>query len=215
MVEEGIVMVLKGAVAGFLIAAPVGPVALICLKRTLTGHTFLALSAGFGAAFADAFLAGIACLGLQAAGELLKNYDVMLRLGGGMFVLILGFISLGQKPSPQRRIQSSLNFLSSFLIAFFLTICNPLTIVAFAATFSALGINHTQEYYDSLNFIFLVSGVLAGAATWWTFLVGLSRMAKNRFGFEDVWRIHQASGIIFILFGVSILATVIFGFYRP
>lgn len=207
MTEEWVSMAMKGSIAGFLMAAPVGPVALMCLKRTLSGHTFLGFIAGMGATLADVTLALFACFSLHLVGGFLDAYADVLRLMGGTLILVLGMISLRQKPFPQQKTPAS-----SFGAAFFLTLCNPLTIVAFAATFSALGVSLEAP---PLNLSFLVVGVFFGASLWWGCLVGVSRLVRQRFGLQDVWRIHQASSLIFILFGGGIITLAALRFFQP
>lgn len=167
-------MFLKGLILGFSIAAPVGPIGLLCIQRTLQRGRLHGFVSGLGAATADACYGIIAALGLTAVTGFLVGAQLWLQLGGGLFLLWLGVKTL-RTPSASHAVaagdRSSLG--SAYASILLLTLANPATILSFLAVFAGLGIAT-----ESGHALALVSGVFLGSATWWlilSFLAGLLR----------------------------------------
>lgn len=192
-------MLLKGLVIGLTIAAPVGPIGVLCIRRTLEQGKLIGFISGLGAATADGIYGLCAGLGLTFMTNFLIGWQWWLQLIGGVFLIYLGvslFFLRSSRISPKTKGTRSLAAYSS---TFFLTLTNPVTILAFVAIFSNLGIIETDSTIMSLM---LVLGVFLGSIVWWLFLCSIAGLVANRVnGFSFIW-INRISGSILLLFGL-------------
>ncbi len=193
----------KGLVLGFSIAAPVGPIGVLCIRRSISGGRALGFVSGLGAATADALYGSMAAFGLTAISGLLISHQVWLRLVGGGFLLYLGIRAFGARPpeSPDR--PEEVNLFGAYATAFLLTLTNPMTIVSFAAIFAGLGLT-TENYLEAS---LLVAGVFAGSALWWLILSGLSAAFRSSLQPRTMGWINRVSGLVIIGFGVLAVRT--------
>ena len=129
---------LKGIILGFSIAAPVGPIGILCIRKTLQFGRFSGLFSGLGAAVADTIFAVIAAFGLTLISDALLAGQFWLRLVGGAFLLYLGWKTFFTKVLDKSQKISHTNLLHDFISTFFLTITNPMTILAFIAIFAGV-----------------------------------------------------------------------------
>lgn len=159
---------LKGIILGFSIAAPVGPIGILCIRKTLQFGRFSGLFSGLGAAVADVIYAIIAAFGLTFISNFLMAGQFWLRLIGGGFLLYLGWKTFFAKVSDKTKEISHTTLLNDFVSTFFLTITNPMTILSFLAVFAGLGLSSIQGSY--LEAAVLVVGVFLGSAAWWLLL---------------------------------------------
>ena len=206
-------LLLKGLLLGLSIAAPVGPIGVLCIRRTLTDGRATGLASGLGAATADALYGCVAGFGLTAITGLLLGLRFWLNLVGGLFLLYLGVKTFLSKPAQQAARDDSSGLAGAYLSTLALTITNPMTILSFAATFAGLGIvsrsataSSAAAYAGALS---LVLGVFIGSALWWLLLsvgVGFFRERLNA-GFMQ-W-LNRISGLILIGFGLWSLMTLL------
>ncbi len=193
---------LKGLVLGFSIAAPVGPIGILCIRRTLAGGLGSGLATGLGTATADALYGLVAALGLTAAAAFLVDGQFYLRLGGGLFLCYLGYASFRSPPSPKAAGENSASLWLDYLSAFLLTLANPLTLLSFVAVFAGLGVAAGQAYTDAG---LVVGGVFSGSLLWWLILCGGTRRLGA--GIDDarlIW-VNRLSGLIILAFGAVCL----------
>jgi len=155
----------RGAAIGFSIAAPVGPIGVLCIRRTLADGRAAGFVSGLGAAAADAVYGGIAGFGLTAISSLLLTRQGVLRLIGGAFLCYLGARTFFSRPAPGGTSLSGAGLTRGFGSTFLLTLTNPTTILSFAAVFAGLGaVGPTRGLGSAVT---LVSGVFLGSALWW------------------------------------------------
>lgn len=199
---------IKGLVIGFSIAAPVGPIGLLCIRRSLNDGVRSGLLTGLGAATADACYGCVAGFGLTFISSLLINQKVWLQLVGGIFLCVLG-LRYGMKPPEETTAASeSRGHLFAYVSAFLLTLTNPMTILSFAAIFAGLGIAGASNGYVSS--ITLVAGVFAGSSLWWVVLTSSVHHLKKRLSPGMHRWINRASGGVLLLFGAwSLLQLVV------
>jgi len=190
------------------IAAPVGPIGVLCIRRTLAEGRLAGFVAGLGAATADAVYGGIAAFGLTVIANFLVNQQVWLRVIGGIFLCYLGVKTLRAKPAQQAVTMNGSGrrqtYSAAYAATFFLTLTNPLTILAFAAIFAGFGAANTSGGYVAAGL--LVAGVFLGSAAWWLILssgVGVLR-AKCQTSGALPW-VNRISGIIITGFGILTL----------
>jgi threonine/homoserine/homoserine lactone efflux protein len=139
----------KGLIIGFSIAAPVGPIGILCIRRTLTAGRISGLVTGIGAASADALYGCIAAFGLTFVSNFLIHQLSWLRLFGGIFLCYLGVKTFFSQPSQSTAQAGHLSLINAYTSTFFLTLTNPLTILSFAAIFAGLGLANVQSSYSS------------------------------------------------------------------
>ena len=191
---------------GFSIAAPVGPMGLLCIRRTLAQGLLSGCLSGFGTATADALYGCIAAFSLTAVATVLLEQQFYLRFFGGVFLLYLGYTTYTATlaATPVKSVDKRL--LSTYISAFFLTLANPLTIMSFAAVFAGLGIGETGGNYNAAGV--LVLGVFTGSMLWWLTLSSLVVLLRSRFDHQRLAWINRLSGMIIAGFGlVSLLAS--------
>jgi threonine/homoserine/homoserine lactone efflux protein len=197
----------KGLLVGLVIAAPVGPIAMLCITRTLSEGRVAGLSTGLGAATADSLYGAIAGFGLTALATLLEEQGLWLRLGGGVILLLMGGRTLLYPPHERNigAIHGGLVF--EFSSTFILTLANPVTILVSAAIFAGLG--HTDGAASLASVGLLVLGVFCGSLAWWLFLVFSSGAVRRWFNPEHMRWVHRIAGAGIALFGGVVLLTAI------
>ncbi len=202
-------MLLRGGLIGLSIAAPVGPIGVLCIRRTLAEGRLMGLVSGLGAATADAFYGSVAAFGLTFISSLLVGQQAWLRLVGGLFLCYLGVKTLLARPAQHGMAVRSRGGLGSYVSTLFLTVTNPMTILSFAAIFAGLGLGQTGGDYASAGL--LVLGVFLGSASWWLLLSGSVGAFRARFPAAGLLWVNRISGIIITGFGLVALAGVRFG----
>jgi threonine/homoserine/homoserine lactone efflux protein len=202
-----IVFFLKGMLIGFSIAAPVGPIGLLCIQRTIAYGRKSGLVSGLGAATADGFYGMVAGLGLTAVSALLISFQVWVRLVGGAFLLYLGIRTLLSAPAADAAASTHRGLLSDYVSTVFLTLTNPVTILSFAAVFAGVGLLNSSR--DFASAIALVVGVVLGSSTWWLALSGGISFFRGRFTQGSLRIVNTLSGAILIVFAVSAFASIL------
>ena len=189
----------RGLILGFSIAAVVGPIALLCLRRTLASGFAIGLASGLGAATADATYAAIASFGVSVVATLLVDQALWLHLMGGAFLVWLGWRSLRSVPpsmSAAARV-SGVRLAGAYASTLALTLSNPLTILSFAAVSAGLAAASAP----------LVLGVFVGSAAWWLVLAGVGARMRTGFTRPRLRLVNVASGLLILAFGIQSLAS--------
>jgi len=194
----------SGLIIGFSIAAPVGPIGVLCIRRTLVNGRVSGFVSGLGAATADALYGCVAGFGLTFISSFLIGQQVWFSLIGGVFLLYLGIRTFLARPSEEAASDRGSGLLAAYGSTFFLTLTNPVTILAFAAIFAGLGI--ASRAGDYLSAGILVSGVFLGSALWWFILSAGVGLVRRKFDLQVLRWVNRISGLIIIGFGlISIL----------
>ena len=189
-----------GALMGFAIAAPVGPIGLLCIRRSLADGRAAGLATGLGAAAADATYGIAVAMGLAATG--LLAYALPMQILGGLLLIWLGigplrsFLHPATHPPAGR---TGLDTLRAFSGTYLLTLSNPATILAFLAMLAGLGSAAAGGP------VWLVAGVFAGSALWWLMLVHAALYAGRYLTPQSLRWIDLASGVILILWGAVLV----------
>ena len=193
----------KGFIIGISIAAPVGPIGVLCIRRTLSEGRTSGLMTGLGAATADAIYGSIAGFGLTFVSNFLINQQSWLRLIGGLFLCYLGLKTFWTRPVSQTALTDRKGFIPIFTSTFFLTLTNPMTILSFAAIFAGLGVGSTQGNYVSAAV--MVLGVFTGSLLWWYILSRGVSFLGDKFNVVRLHWIHWLSGAILLVFSAVAL----------
>lgn len=198
-------LLLKGLLIGFSIAAPVGPIGALCIRRTLANGRAAGLVSGLGAATADAMYGCIAGFGLTFISSLLMSQQLWLKLIGGAFLCYLGIRTLLARPAAQAATASGVGLFGAYASTFFLTLTNPTTILSFLAVFAGLGLASAAGNYGAAAL--LVLGVFIGSALWWLLLSGGVALLRARITPAALVWVNRVSGLIILAFGVGALAS--------
>ncbi|MEO1193010.1 MAG: LysE family transporter [Pseudomonadota bacterium] len=194
---------LKGIVAGLIIAVPVGPVAVICIKRAIYYGVPGGLAAGFGAAVADAFFGAVAGFGIAAVSHFLIEQEHWIRGIGGLILIFLGAAFFLYPGKPPERGASRAGLAGTFLTTFMLTLTNPITIITFLTIFATLGLAGNPLSYGSAGV--LVAGVFLGSALWWVSISMAVLLARGRIGTSWMPQVKRWSGALIFGFGIYAL----------
>jgi len=197
---------IKGIFLGFSIAAPVGPIGVLCIRRTLANGMGIGFISGLGAATADAIYGFIAVLGISAVAIFLLDYQAYLRLVGGVFLLYLGYTTFKSMPAEVAANISGEGLLGAYTSTLFLTITNPMTIMSFAAIFAGMGVGTMGVNY--ISSFFIVLGVFIGSMLWWLILSGMVNVLRSNFNQKRLRLVNQLSGIIITAFGIFSLISI-------
>ena len=196
---------IKGLLIGFAIAAPVGPIGLLCITRSLSDGFKMGLMTGLGAALADGVYGAIAAFGLVSISHFLISYQLWIRLIGGLFLIYLGikfFLKKSDTQSNNKNNEKSI--FHACTTTFFLTLTNPVTILSFVAIFAGLGIGTVNANFS--HAVLMVSGVVCGSALWWFVLsFFVSFILHKRMTGNLLQLINKISGVIIFIFGLFAL----------
>lgn len=196
-----LIPLLKGLLLGFSIAAPVGPIGVLCMRRTLTLGCLHGFLSGLGAATADAIYGFIAGFGLTLITSFLLDQKVILQLVGGLFLIYLGVQTYRSKPAAHAAKATGDTLFKSYASTLLLTITNPMTIMSFVGAFAGLGLGDRADA-GFMPAIALVIGVFMGSALWWLLLSLLVGLLRERLkGAAFLW-INRVSGAMLTVFGL-------------
>jgi threonine/homoserine/homoserine lactone efflux protein len=191
---------IKGLVAGFIICVPFGPIGLLCVMRTLTDGKLAGVASVLGASVMDAIYCAIAGLGVSYVSNLLNKEGTFLRLAGGMILIAMGIKIFFTHPSEKAPEAKGHGLLASFGSSFLIMATNPLAIVVFTATFSALGIGGWQDAHLFTGF--LVAVVFLGSALWAPILVAGVSLFNPQLTLHELRLANRIAGVILCGFGI-------------
>jgi len=194
---------LRGLIIGFSIAAPVGPIGVLCIRRTLAEGRAHGLVSGLGAATADAAYGTIAALGLTIISSLLVNQQTWLRLIGGGYLCYLGYKTFRAKPVDRSVEAKGRGLTGAYASTLFLTLTNPMTILSFAAIFAGLGAGAAGG--GVIGALLIVIGVFTGSCAWWLILVSFTSIFRSQLNTVGLGWVNRISGTIIAAFGVVVL----------
>jgi threonine/homoserine/homoserine lactone efflux protein len=185
----------RGLVIGLAIAAPVGPIGVLCIRRSIAHGRTAGLATGLGAATADAAYGAVAAFGLTAISDVLLDHSTLLRLAAGLVLIALGARTFLATPTPATDDRAR-GLASAYVTAVALTLANPTTILSFAAVFTGLGLTEAGSTATAAT---TVAGVFTGSASWWLFLSAAASALGTR---VSVRLVNRISGTVIAGFGV-------------
>lgn len=198
---------LKGVLIGLSVAAPIGPMSMLTMRRAIERGLSAGLVSGLGIALADATYGAIAAFGMTSLSDVLIDYQRFIRIAGGVALLVIAWRILDQARAPvEARPETSRSQGLGRIIGsmYLLTLSNPTTILSFAAIFGGLGLSLESSTLEST---LLVASVFVGSMIWWFFLCGMLARIRHRLTATWITRIDLIAGvIILVMAGVSILS---------
>jgi threonine/homoserine/homoserine lactone efflux protein len=197
----------RGLVIGFAIAAPVGPIGMLVIRRTLAEGRLLGLLTGLGAAVADALYGCVGAFGLTFITSVLVGYSLWTKLIGGAFLCYLGISTFRAEPKEAEGNTSKVRYATAFVSTMALTLANPATILSFMAVFAGLGLGTRGGDFGAATVV--VAGVFTGSAIWWLMLSGGVSLVRHKLKRDTMKWINRGSGVFLIAFGLYALLSLV------
>ncbi len=194
-------LLIKGILAGVAISAPVGPVNVLCMSRTLTKGRLAGLVSGLGAATGDTFYGAIAGFSISFVIQFLLREEFWIRLFGGFLLIGIGFLYYFKKPQSLKEERTKSTH-SEFITAFLLNLTNPTVVLSFLAILAALGTGHRKP---PLLTLLLVGGIFVGSMLWWILLTAIASHFRDRFTDKAMLWMNRIAGLAIGGFGIVTL----------
>jgi threonine/homoserine/homoserine lactone efflux protein len=197
---------LRGLAIGLSIAAPVGPIGVLCIRRTLADGRAIGFASGLGAATADGLYGAIAAFGLSLVTNALVDQRLWLQAVGGVFLCYLGVRTWLAVPGvASGPAAGGRGLTTAWASTFVLTLTNPATIISFAAIFAGLGLGRSVGGYGPASL--MVLGVFLGSALWWLMLSTGVGLLRSAFTPDRLRWVNRGAGVIITAFGVAALVS--------
>ncbi|HUL30559.1 MAG TPA: LysE family transporter [Thermodesulfobacteriota bacterium] len=202
-----LILFLKGVVVGLSMAVPVGPIGILCIRRTLLEGRISGFVSALGLASADVVFGCIAGFGLTFISNFLISQQFWLRLIGGLFLCGIGLKVLLSKVAERDAPSRGKGLLGAYTSMFFLTLTYPMTVLILLGVFAGLGIGNTKGDYGSIAA--LVLGVFTGSILWWAILSIFIGSLRNRIKTQNWQWVNKTSGTLIIGFGLAVLLSLV------
>ena len=201
-----LVFFLKGLIIGFAMAVPIGPVGIMCIRKTLSEGHSRGMVIGLGAATADSLFGSIAAFGLTFVSDMIASQYFWLRLVGGGLLIFLGIRTFRARREDAAIPLENNGLLGSYISAFLLALTNPVTIFAFVAVFAAFGVG---QRLGIVSACILVIGVFAGSFLWFLTLSYVATLFRKKLDSGGIRWVNRIAGILIMLSGVAAFVSLI------
>ena len=198
----------RGIIAGFALAAPLGPVAILCIRRALARGQIECVLAGTGAAIADTVFGAVAGLGITFISAFVVDHEAVIGLIGGLIVLTVGIATYRTPVCHITGLAQVQSLGHDLLAAFTMAITNPTTMIGAAGIFAAFGPVNLEV--EPIKAFWLVFGVFVGSMLWWITLALAVGMFKQRFVEGGMLLLNRISGAVIGVSGFAVLGVVIY-----
>jgi threonine/homoserine/homoserine lactone efflux protein len=195
----GLILIIKGLIAGLAIAVPVGPINVLVASRTLRKGRVSGALSGLGAATADGLYGAVAGFSITLVIDFLMREEFWIRVIGGAALVLIGILYYRKAPQSLRANGDDSGGHSDFLSTLLLTLTNPTTVLSFIAVLTALGMGGHRPIWLTL---LLVGGVFCGSMLWWLILVTLVNWLRDRFNEDSMRWMNRIAGLAIGGFGV-------------
>ncbi|MFZ0004578.1 MAG: LysE family transporter [Methanoregula sp.] len=201
---------INGIIIGIALAAPVGPIAFLCIQRSLANGSLHGISSGLGVATADAFYATVAAFGLALISDFLLARQRFFRLFGGLALIVIGIRIVFSEPPQSAITQEKESFIADYSTMLVIALANPLTILFFTIIIPGFGVVISGNTW--LNPAIFVIGVFLGELGWWIFLCGTLGSMRDYLTRERLHLINRIAGFVIALFGAVLIGSLFVNF---
>ena len=208
-----ILLIISGVIMGLIAAVPIGPVNLICIRRSFAFGPVNGFVSGLGAALGDGVFAAITFYGLTWVAQLIQSYDSVIEIVGGALLIWFGIHTVlspvaGKVEDGDKNDTGASTLVRAMASTFVLTITNPATLIAFASMFASFHalLGGANSYVDAG---FVVAGVVGGSAGWWLCLTTVIGIFHTRITDGTVRVINRGSGALVAIFGLAVLVHIV------
>jgi len=201
-----IMFFLKGLLIGFAMAIPIGPIGVLCIRKTLAEGHSRGLIIGLGGATADSLYGGVAAFGVKFVSDVIVSGELWVHLLGGGLLLFLGYRTIRAKRKDPILPFDNKGFWGSYVSSFLLALANPLTMFAFVAVFAAFGLGSRLSFISAA---ILVVGVFSGTCLWFFSLGYVATFYRKRLNRGGLRWVNRISGGLIIVSGAIVLVSLI------
>lgn len=197
--------IVKGFLLGLFVSMPLGPLAVLCIQRTLNKGRWHGFATGVGIAFSDMVYALIAGLGMSFVIAFVTHQQHIIQLIGSCVICLFGVYIFRSNPVKKiAPVSSPQNYFQDFITAFFITISNPMILFLFIGLYARFNFIHTDEnnHFAVFKTILGVLFIFIGALTWWFSLVSIINLFRHKFNVRSLWIINKVMGSIIIILGI-------------
>jgi len=215
-------LILSGVGMGLIAAVPVGPVNLICIRRTFVFGPVHGFVSGLGGALGDGVFAAVTGYGLTWAAQLIQGYSVAIELIGGIMMVVMGYHSVkagvppddpSDCPIKAEKDRAGSSLVAAIASTFALTVTNPATLLFFTGMFAGLG-SLAGGPGDFADTSFIVLGVVAGSAGWWLVLTTIIGLFHARIDTSRILAINRICGFLVAIFGLAVLVNLVWNLLK-
>jgi len=199
--------IFQGIIIGFTLAVPIGPIGILCIKRSLTDGGRSGFLVGLSGASADVVYALSAAFGVRLIVDFVSEHEVWVRLFGAFLLMAIGLYMLRSRPTARPPVASRSLEARSYLSTLLLALTNPMTLFAFMAAFSSIGVQSMTD--DAWTLVQLIVGVFVGSLCWFGLLGVIARQCRGTVGTRGSLLINRIAGALLMVFGVVGLFTVL------
>lgn len=204
-------ILLKGILIGIVVSAPLGPVGVLCIQRTLNKGRWYGFITGLGATLSDIIYAMLTGYGMSFIFDFLSANQFYLQLVGSLMLLIFGFYTFRSNPVHSLRPLSASKgtYFHNFITAFFVTLSNPLIIFLFIGLFARFGfLAPGVRLFEQISGYFFIA---LGAFCWWFGITYFVNKVRSRFNLRGIWMINRIIGIVVMVVSVVGLVLTVSG----
>jgi threonine/homoserine/homoserine lactone efflux protein len=206
---EGSCLLLKAMFVGFAVAAPIGPIGILCMRQNLAHGFLMGIICGIAVSMADGFYSFVAAMGANVMNALIHEYKTFFYIVAGTLLLFIGRqIFMTRLSEGSTHLKKKKQYVGAFVYTLFLTLASPMTTFLFIAAFTAAGVfKQTLAPFDIMH---LVLGVFLGAMLWWTILAVFIRLVRKKVDFNVFLIINKISGAAILGYGLFTLTRIFF-----
>ncbi len=193
-----------------MVSAPIGPMGVLCIQRTINKGLMSGFVSGVGATVADLVYASIAGFGITFIVNFLNAQQLIIRVLGGIVLIGFGIAVFRSNPIKQIRRQRNQkkSYISDFVSSFLITITNPVTVVVFGLAFASVGLNKNPSFQ---SIAIMLLAVASGAIFWWLGLSSFVNIFRRKIRLRNLWWINKISGVLVVIFGIAIFVSIFIG----
>ncbi len=190
-----------------MVSAPLGPMGVMCIQRTINKGLMSGVVSGIGATLADLVYASIAGFGITIIANFLDTQQLYIRALGGIVLIIFGIAVFRSNPVKQVRRQRTRkkSYFSDFASSFLITITNPVTVVVFGLAFASVGLDKNPSFQ---SIAVMLMAVAAGAMFWWIGLSSFVNIFRRKIRLRNLWWINKISGALVVIFGIVVFVSI-------
>ena len=200
----------EGLVIGIAVSVPLGPLGMLCIKRTVNKNWKSGFFSGLGIAVSDLIYAIIAGFSLTMIIEFIRRYELFFKILGALMVILLGLYIFLSNPTKdiQKYKRKGSSYFQDFFTAFLLTVSNPLSVFVFLAIFTSYSL--VLQLSQLFEAFLIISGIFLGGASWWFVLTGLANLFRHKLTIDTLWWANKIIGLGVILIAVALFIYTLF-----